>query len=134
METWFWILGLVLSFLTILGNGFTIFFVCSSRNLRSKTNAFIVSLAVADFCVGLSVIPSLFLCDLKKHLPLASTLAVLGEFYKVVVWLYVCCKLMRLSTGSFYCHCPSSKINYFYDFYDSPSHHPSYFLLLDCNS
>ena len=68
---------------------------------------------------------------LYKHLPLASTLAVLGEFYKVVVWLYVCCKLMRLNTGSFYCHCPSSKINYFYD---SPSHHPSYFLLLDCNS
>ena len=63
METWFWILGWVLSFLTILGNGFTIFLVCSRRNLRTKTNAFIVSLAVADFCVGLSVIPSLFLCD-----------------------------------------------------------------------
>ena len=63
METWFWILGWFLSFLTIIGNGFTIFLVCSRRNLRTKTNAFIVSLAVADFCVGLSVIPSLFLCD-----------------------------------------------------------------------
>ena len=63
METWFWILGWVLSFLTILGNGFTIFLVCSRRNLRTKTNAFIVSLAVTDCCVGLSVIPSLFLCD-----------------------------------------------------------------------
>ena len=62
METWFWILGWFLSFLTIIGNGFTIFLVCSRRNLRTKTNAFIVSLAVADFCVGLSVFPSLFFC------------------------------------------------------------------------
>ena len=66
METWFWILGWVLSFLTIIGNGFTIFVVCSRRNLRTKTNAFIVSLAVADFCVGLSVIPSLFACDITN--------------------------------------------------------------------
>ena len=66
METWFWILGWVLSFLTITGNGFTIFLVCSRRNLRTKTNAFIVSLAVADFCVGLSVIPSLFFCDVTN--------------------------------------------------------------------
>ena len=63
METWFWILGWFLSFLTIIGNGFTIFLVCSRRNLRTKTNAFIVSLAVADFCVGLSVIPSMFFCS-----------------------------------------------------------------------
>ena len=66
METWFWILGWVLSFLTIIGNGFTIFLVCSRRNLRTKTNAFIVSLAVADFCVGLSVIPSMFACDITN--------------------------------------------------------------------
>ena len=66
METWFWILGWVLSFLTIIGNGFTIFLVCSRRNLRTKTNTFIVSLAVADFCVGLSVIPSLFFCEITN--------------------------------------------------------------------
>ena len=60
METWFWILGWFLSFLTITGNGFTIFIVCSRRKLRTNTNAFIVSLAVADFCVGLSIISSLF--------------------------------------------------------------------------
>ena len=66
METWFWILGWVLSFLTILGNGITIFLVSSRRNLRTKTNAFIVSLAVADFCVGLGVIPSLFFCDITN--------------------------------------------------------------------
>ena len=66
METWFGILGWVLSFLTITGNGFIIFLVCSRRNLRTKTNAFIVSLAVADFCVGLGVIPSLFACKVTN--------------------------------------------------------------------
>ena len=66
METWFWILGWVLSFLAIIGNGFIIFLVCCRRNLRTKTNAFIVSLAVADFCVGLSLIPSMFACDITN--------------------------------------------------------------------
>ncbi|CAH3180247.1 unnamed protein product [Porites lobata] len=65
-KTWFWILGLVLSFLAITGNGFVIFLVCSRRYLHTKTNSFIVSLAVADFCVGLSIIPSLFVCDVTK--------------------------------------------------------------------
>ena len=62
MDTWFWILGWFLSILAIAGNGFIIFFVCSKRQLRTKTNAFVVSLALADFCVGLSVIPFPFFC------------------------------------------------------------------------
>ena len=63
METWFWILGWSLSIVTIAGNGFIIFLVCRRRRLRTKTNAFVVSLAVADFCVGLSAVPSLFVCE-----------------------------------------------------------------------
>ena len=66
METWFWILGSVLSFLdlflAIAGNWITIFLVCGRGNLRTKTNAFIVSLALADSRVGLGVIPSLLAC------------------------------------------------------------------------
>ena len=64
MKTWFWILGWSLSILTITGNGFIIFLVCSKRQLRSKTNMFVLSLAVADFCVGISVIPPMFLCEM----------------------------------------------------------------------
>ena len=64
MELWFWILGWILSILTIAGNGFIIFFVCKKRQLRTKTNAFIVSLSVADFSVGVSVVPSFFICDI----------------------------------------------------------------------
>ena len=64
MELWFWILGWILSILTIAGNGFIIFLVCKKRQLRTNTNAFIVSLSVADFCVGVSVVPSFFICDI----------------------------------------------------------------------
>ena len=85
METWFWILGWVLSFLTILGNGFTIFLVCSRQNLRTKPNAFIVSLAVADFCVGLSVIPSLFACDVTNSCYWPQHL---GSWVNFIRWLF----------------------------------------------
>ena len=66
METWFWILGWSLSILTITGNGFIIFLVCSKRQVRTKTNAFIVSLAVADFCVEMTDVPSLFICEITN--------------------------------------------------------------------
>ena len=64
METWFWILGWSLSILTIAGNGFIVFLVYRKRQLRTKTNAFVVSLAVADFCVGMSVVPPMFVCEM----------------------------------------------------------------------
>ena len=32
--------------------------------LRTKTNVFVVSLAVADFCVGARVVPSMFFCEM----------------------------------------------------------------------
>ena len=131
METWFWILGRVLSFLTIIGNGFTIFLVCSRRNLRTKTNAFIVSLAVADFCVGLSVIPSMFFCDITNTCLWPYDLFSWASIIRWLFGLSSVVKLMPLSTGSFYCHRLSSKIHYFDD---SPSNYPSYFLLLGSNS
>ena len=64
METWFWVLGWFLSILTMVVNGFVIFLVCSKRQLRTKTNTFIVSLAVADFGVGMFDVPSHFFCSL----------------------------------------------------------------------
>ena len=66
MENWFWILGWSLSILTMVGNGFVIFIVCRKKRLRTKTNAFIVSLAVADFLVGMSAVPSLFFCKMAS--------------------------------------------------------------------
>ena len=64
MELWFWVLSLFLCILTIVGNGFVIFFVCRKRQLRTETNTFIVSLAVADSAVGMIAAPSYFLCNM----------------------------------------------------------------------
>ena len=47
-------------------NGFVIFLACSKRQLRTKTNTFIVSLAVADFCVGMIAVASPFLCEMEN--------------------------------------------------------------------
>lgn len=60
MEIWLCFLGWFVSILTMIGNGFVIFLVSSKRHLRTKTNAFIVSLAVADFLVGMHVFPYIF--------------------------------------------------------------------------
>ena len=60
MQTWFTILGWTLSIVAAAGNGSIIFLVCSKRRLLTKTNAFIISLAVADLGVGASVFPSKF--------------------------------------------------------------------------
>ena len=60
METWFTILGWALSIMAAAGNGSIIFLVCSKRRLLTKTNAFIISLAVADLGVGVSVFPPQF--------------------------------------------------------------------------
>ena len=67
METWFWVLGWFLSILTMVANGFVIFLVCSKRQLRTKTNAFVMSLAVADFGVGMIAVPSHFFCSLATE-------------------------------------------------------------------
>ena len=73
METWFWVLGWFLSILTMVVNGFVIFLVCSKRQLRTKTNAFVVSLAVADFGVGMIIVPSRFFCSFATECTPRST-------------------------------------------------------------
>ena len=64
MKAWFWILGWSLSILTMAGNGFLICIIIRRTQLRTKTNAFVVSLAVADFCVGMFAFPSRFFCEM----------------------------------------------------------------------
>ena len=55
---WFWVLVWFFCIITMIVNGFVIFLVCSQRQLCTKTNTFVVSLAVADFGVGMIVVPS----------------------------------------------------------------------------
>ena len=67
METWFWVLGWFLSILTMVVNGFVILLVCWKRQLRTKTNVFVASLAVAGFGVGMFAAPSRLLCNMVNE-------------------------------------------------------------------
>jgi len=61
--TLFTIFAWILTITTLFGNCFIIIIIVSRKRLRSsKLNWFIISLAVADFLVGLSLYPPLFFC------------------------------------------------------------------------
>ena len=85
MEKWFWVLGWFLSILTMVVNGFVIFLVCGKRQLRTKTNAFVVSLAVADFGVGMIVVPSRFFCSLATECTPRSKEGLIVRFVRVFI-------------------------------------------------
>ena len=62
MNIWYNICGWLLSVLTALGNGFIIIFVARTRRLHSPPNWFVLSLAVADFGVGIIIFPTSYAC------------------------------------------------------------------------
>ena len=66
-------------------NGFVIFLVCSKRHLRTKTNAFVVSLAVADFGVGMIAVPSRFFCSLATECAPPSREELIVRFVRVFI-------------------------------------------------
>ena len=66
-------------------NGFVIFLVCSKRQLRTKTNTFIVSLAVADFGVGMLAVPLRFFCSLATECTPRSKEGLIVIFVKVLI-------------------------------------------------
>ena len=93
MESWFWVLGWFLSILTITGNGFIIFLVCKKQKLHTKTNMFVVSLAVADLCVGISVVPLLFSYEITRN---RSYSRGLHKGMLIVRWLFQDASVMNL--------------------------------------
>ena len=66
-------------------NGFVIFLVCSKRQLRTKTNTFVVSLAVADFGVGMIAVPLLFFCSLATECTPHSKEGLVVTFVRVFI-------------------------------------------------
>ena len=63
-STLFMVFAWILTITTLFGNCFIIIIIVSRKRLRtSKLNWFIISLAVAEFLVGLSMYPPLFFCD-----------------------------------------------------------------------
>ena len=93
MESWFWVLSWFLSIVTIIGNGIIIFLVCRKRKLHTKTNMFVVSLAVADLCVGISVVPLLFSYEITRD---RSYSRGLHKGMLIVRWLFQDLSVMNL--------------------------------------
>ena len=59
------ILSWLLTVIIIIGNGLVIYLITTRRKLRTKTNWFVLSLAVADFGVGAIYFPSTFTCRIR---------------------------------------------------------------------
>ena len=78
---WFWILGCLLAFLAAVGNGLVSYVIITKPRLHSSANWFVLSLAVADFCVALTFVPYIFICDLND----------LYCHYGVTIYMFWCC-------------------------------------------
>ena len=100
-------------------NGFVIFLVYSKRQLRTKTNAFVVSLAVADFGLGMFAAPSRLLCSMVNECisDKIASLHVMGA-------LCFRNKLVYFSTGTLHCCGETFQI---LDFYETPPSHSNGF-------
>ena len=62
MEGWFNFFVCLLSIITVAGNRFVVYFISKNHRLYSSANWLVVSLAVADFGVGVVVFPTGYLC------------------------------------------------------------------------
>lgn len=62
LDTWYWTIRAIIAVLTVTGNGLVIYLILCRRRLRVASNWFVLSLTVADFCIGFFVTPSGFAC------------------------------------------------------------------------
>ena len=76
-ENWLNFIGWLLSVVTATGNTFVVFLVAKNRRLHSSANWFVLSLAVADFGVGIVVFPSSYFCKYS----MACNMTVQMAFY-----------------------------------------------------
>ncbi|XP_078366070.1 octopamine receptor beta-2R-like [Oculina patagonica] len=90
MENWLNILGWLLSIVAVSGNGFVVFLVTKRRRLHSPANWFVLSLAVADFGVGIAVFPSSYFCNNPK--------ACNSRVYMAFFWFFLHSSVTNLCT------------------------------------
>ena len=80
---WAFFPGWILAVVAVVGNGLVIFLITTRRNLRTTTNWFVLSLAVADFGVGAVWYPRLSFCSIfdetcvNEAVKIASVIGVL---------------------------------------------------------
>lgn len=63
MSNWYWLTAWLPSLLAIIGNGLVIYLIRSRPRLRTLQNRFVLSLAIADFCVGTCYYPGHVICN-----------------------------------------------------------------------
>ena len=90
VQNWLAVFGWILSVVTSTGNGFVVFLVAKNRHLHSPANWFVLSLAVAEFGVGIVVFPSSYVCDNSK----ACNLRVYMAFF----WFFLHSSVTNLCT------------------------------------
>ncbi|XP_078384498.1 octopamine receptor beta-2R-like [Oculina patagonica] len=90
MEGLFNAFGWLLSIVAVSGNGFVVFLVAKNRRLHSSANWFVLSLAVADFCVGIAVFPSSYFC--------INSMACNLRVYIAFFWFFVHSSVTNLCT------------------------------------
>ena len=83
--------GWILSIITAAGNGFVIFLVARSRRLHCSANWFVLSLAVADFIVGIALFPSSYFCN--KYSMACNT-----RVYMAFFWFFLHSSVTNLCT------------------------------------
>ena len=90
VQHWLTFIGWMLSIVTATGNGFVIFVVAKTRRLHSSANWFVLSLAVADFGVGIAVFPSSYFCN--------GSMACNFRIYIAVFWFFLHSSVINLCT------------------------------------
>ena len=63
---WVLVLSFLVTLLIVAGNGLVIYLISAKKNLRTTTNWFVLSLALADFGVGAVYSPRLIFCQLSQ--------------------------------------------------------------------
>ena len=76
---WFSVLGWSFTVITILGNSVVVYLIIKRPKLHVTANWFVLSLALADLCVGLSYFPLLFASNVFQELTTNHT----GLWFKV---------------------------------------------------
>lgn len=87
---WYWVLSLLIAILTLVGNGTVIFLIITRRCLHITNNYFILSLATADICTGIIVIPSMYLCEQLKTCNLTIAYVFINTIFFASI-ANVCC-------------------------------------------
>ena len=83
---WFWISGWFFVALAAVGNGVVIYLIATKPRLQTKTNWFVLSVAVADLCAALTFFPPLFGANFLYTIDLTHA----GAFFKISFTLMYC--------------------------------------------